>query len=503
MGSEETPQRFSSDATRDDAVQVVDLEASGDSSDESSWSDGEAWDATRLSLMRKLHIVIAGFTCTFNGNLGSSMPSGALDIIAETFQVTDPVHLILLNSLYMVGYVLGPLLFGPLSEYIGRRPVLIGTYLGYLVFILACAGAPNYAALLVFRLLCGINAAAPTTVIGGLYADIFDDPSTRGNAIALYMTVTTMGPLFGPIISGFSAPVSWRWPFWIAGMMAAAGLPLVLTLPETYAPVLHNRAVRKQLEKRHESAASQQRETTTALEMKPFDARKIFLRPMALLFTEPILMSTSAYLTLVYAVFYLMFQAYPRVFQGFYNLSPGVAGLAYLPVALGTLLSLFAFGAFTWFHDRRSRAGAKWTENHIYRRLPLACVASPCMVISLFWLGWTVWPSVSPVIPTLGGIFFGLGMQLLFMGMINYLADVFRQYSASALAAASMTRSIGAILLPLAADSMYSDLGIHWAPSVLGFFALAMGVIPFVFIKYGDRLARSSRTAREAFAIQD
>lgn len=129
----------------------------------------------------------------------------------------------------------------------------------------------------------------------------------------------------------------------------------------------------------------------------------------------------------------------------------------------------------------------------------LAC----SMVISLFWLGWTVWPSVNPIIPSLGGLFFGLGFQLLFMGMINYLTDVFLQYSASALAAASMTRSIGAILLPLAADSMYADLGLHWAPSVLAFIALAMGVIPFVFIRYGDRLARSSKTARAAFAIQD
>lgn len=125
------------------------------------------------------------------------------------------------------------------------------------------------------------------------------------------------------------------------------------------------------------------------------------------------------------------------------------------------------------------------------------------MAISLFWLGWTVWESVSPVIPMLGGVFFGLGFQLVFMGMANYLTDVYRQSSASAHAAASMTRSIGAVLLPLSADSMYGNLGIHWAPSVLGFLALAMGVIPFVFIRYGDRLARSSKTARETFAIHD
>ncbi|KAF4452266.1 hypothetical protein F53441_4860 [Fusarium austroafricanum] len=499
MGVNDT-QLFGQNATTIPAVNIENR-PNVDSSDESCWSDTESWNPLNLSPMRKLHIVIAGFTCTFNGNFGSSIPSGALDIIAEQFQITNPVYLILLNSLYMVGYVLGPLLFGPLSEYIGRRPVLIGTYLGYMVFMLACSGASNYAALLVFRLLCGINAAAPTTVIGGLYADILDDPSTRGNAMALYMTVTTIGPLIGPIVSGFSSPISWRWPFWIAGMMAAAGLPLVLTIPETYVPVLHNKMVKAHIERRQKDNKKTEgaSDGEEPLELKLFNVRKIFLRPMKLLFTEPILTSTSVYLTLAYSVFYLMFQAYPR----FYALSPGIAGLAYIPFCVGVILSLGVFAIYTRYHDKQTASGAEWTKNHIYRRLPLACIASPCMVVSLFWLGWTVWPSVSPVIPALGGIFFGLGFQLLFMGMTNYLTDVFRSHSASALGAAAMLRSIGATTLPLAAHSMYTTLGIHWAPSVLAFIALAMGVIPFVFIRYGERLARSSKTAREAFAIQD
>ncbi|GJC90602.1 putative transporter C36.03c [Colletotrichum liriopes] len=485
---------------------------SGDTSESSSYIETEKilLDATKLSpkriqrvvpdfpidlmltstfQMRKLHIVVAGFTCTFNGNLGSSMPSGALDAISENFGVTNRVHLILLNSLFMCGYVLGPLLFGPLSEYIGRRPVLIGTYLGYLVFMLACSGAPNYPALLVFRLLSGINAAAPTTVIGGLYADILDNPAVRGNAMAVYMSVTTVGPLIGPIVSGFSSPVSWRWPFWIAGIIAACGLPLVLTLPETYAPVLHNKAAKRQMKRKNGMERKQQQQ----LELKPFE----------LLFTEPILLFTSAYLTLAYAVFYLMFQAYPVIFQGFYGLSPGMAGLAFLPLVLGVVLALVTFWTWTWYHDRQTKAGAKWTQDPINRRLPLACIAAPLMVVALFWLGWTVWPSTSPIIPMFSGVLFGWGFNLLFMGMINYLTDVFRQYSASAHAAASMTRSIGAILLPLAASSMYANLGVHWAPSVLGFIALAMGTIPFIFIKFGDRLARSSKTAREAFAIEN
>jgi MFS family permease len=268
------------------------------------------------------------------------MPSGALDAITEHFHVSSQVNLTLLNSLYMVGYVLGPLLFGPLSEYIGRRPVLIVTFLGYLVFMLACSGAPTFPALLVFRLLCGVNAAAPTTVISGLYADILDIPSQRGTAIALYMTVTSIGTFIGPIISGYTSQTSWRWPFWAAALITVPGLPIVLTVPETFAPVLYNKEVCRRIETGYDASGE------TMMQHQAFNVRKTFLRPLILLVTEPILLSTSLYLALAYSITYLMFQAYPVVFQGtscytfhnlaltsigYYGLAPGPASLAWIP----------------------------------------------------------------------------------------------------------------------------------------------------------------------------
>ncbi|KAJ2973362.1 hypothetical protein NQ176_g6655 [Zarea fungicola] len=462
---------------------------------------------TDLSWPRKTHIIIAGFVCTFNCNLGSSIPSGALDAISERFSVTNRVHLTLLNSLYMCGFVVGPLLFGPLSEYIGRRPVLIGTFLGYLLFMLLCSVAPTFLALLLFRLLGGINAAAPTAVISGLYSDILDDPSQRGTAIAIYMCITNVGPCMAPIISGFSSQISWRWPFWAAALIATPSLPVVLTLPETFAPILNRNAIRAEI-----GAEAKEREGVA--ENDPLGARRVFLRPFTLMATEPILLFTSLYLALIYAVAYLMYQAYPIVFQGYYKLSSGHASLAYTPsefrlmsfnamltkqVILGVFLSLPSFYAFNLWYNKSCRAGKTWAQREIYRRLPLACIASPCMVIALFWLGWTVSHSISPIVPALSGFLFYLGLQLVFIGMGNFLTDVFRQHSASANAAAGMTRSIGAVLLPLAASPMYDSLGIHWAPSLLGFLALLMGLIPFVFIKYGDALQKKSRAANATF----
>ena len=66
---------------------------------------------------------------------------------------------------------------------------MTATFCLYTTFTLACAVAPNWPALLVFRLLVGVNAACPVSVVGGLYADIFSDPVTRGRAMAMFMAV--------------------------------------------------------------------------------------------------------------------------------------------------------------------------------------------------------------------------------------------------------------------------------------------------------------------------
>lgn len=93
------------------------------------------------------------------------------------------------NSVYLIGYVFGPLLFGPMSEIYGRKRVLLGTLTAYLLFTVGCALAPNWEALLIFRLLVGIFASAPLSVVGGLYADVFKDPVQRGRAIAVVVGV--------------------------------------------------------------------------------------------------------------------------------------------------------------------------------------------------------------------------------------------------------------------------------------------------------------------------
>lgn len=200
---------------------------------------------------------------------------------------------------------------------------------------------------------------------------------------------------------------------------------------------------------------------------------------------------------------------------GIYRMNIGVSGLPFIPsmftsphliyqyltspllVGVG---AIFACGTLIYYDSILQRAKARnapWSSVEEYRRLPLACIGGPLYIISLFWLGWTASPHIHWIVPTLAGLPFGIGFLLIFMALINYLADAYQIYAASALAAASCSRSILGALLPLAAKPMYDRLGVSWASSVLGFLSLGMTIIPFAFIKYGDRIRARSKFCQE------
>lgn len=101
------------------------------------------------------------------------------------------------------------------------------------------------------------------------------------------------------------------------------------------------------------------------------------------------------------------------------------------------------------------------------------------------------------MVPMSAGLPFGVGFVLVFVALLNYLADAYEIFAASAMAATSCSRSIFGAVLAFAGFPMYSKLGIAWASSLLGFLSLAMTVVPFVFIKYGDRIRGGSPFCQE------
>lgn len=363
----------------------------------------------------------------------------------------------------------------------------------YTVFTLGCAVAPNFAALICFRLFAGMGACSPISVVNGIYSDIYADPTTRGRAMIAFMAATMWGPLLGPVLGGFISVVSWQWAFWLCLILAGVTWPLMIFCPETHAPtILKRKAQRLRKETGNKNIVS-------PIELEDKGMKElitvVLTRPLRMLFFEGIVLCSCLYLSFAYAIFYMFFQAFPIVFTDIYGFNAGEEGLAFVPIGIGSTLGcgIYLYWDSILAKAKKRTPPAPWTRQEEYRRLPLACFGGPFLVISLFWLGWTARPDIHWIVPVIGALPFGIGFLLLFQGLLNYLVDAYEIFAASATAAAATSRSLFGCVLPFAAKPMYDKLGVAWACSTLGFLSLAMCVIPFVFIRFGDELRARSK----------
>ncbi|KAG4434633.1 hypothetical protein IFR05_009897 [Cadophora sp. M221] len=460
------------------------------------WEQGDPENPYNWSLIQKLVITVIGILVTINSTLGSSLPSNEISYITNTFGIKNKSVKILPMSIYLVGYIFGPILFAPLSELYGRRWITIGTFSLFTLSTMGAALAPNWSSLLIFRLLAGIGASAPISVVGGIYADIYESPIARGRSVAVFFTTIGFGPLMAPIIAGCSAPtIGWRWSFWIVLIIAGVSFIGLIFLPETYGPrLLGNRAKRLRQSGINPNIFG-------PLEIESRGWRDLLqgktLLPLRMLFTEPIVTVVCLYLAILYGMFYMYFGAYPIIFEGIYGMSSCKSGAMFLPIGAGDLVAIALGALYDYYHDRyRANDRSPIRAEEVFR-LPPACIGGPITLISIFWLGWTARTEVSWAVPFASGFIYGVGAQLIFIGLLNYLADAYTIYAASAFAASSCSRSVFGALLPLGVTKMYASLGVAWATSTLGFAILLMSLMPFVLIKYGPYLRSRSTLCSE------
>ena len=121
-----------------------------------------------LSITTKwVYTGVLGFMC-FVVALGSAIVTGDLERPAEYFGVSQEVIILASVTVFVIGFGVGPLLFAPMSEEVGRKPIYATTLAIAVVFIVPCGAAKNIGTLLVCRLIDGIAFSAPMTLIGCL-----------------------------------------------------------------------------------------------------------------------------------------------------------------------------------------------------------------------------------------------------------------------------------------------------------------------------------------------
>ncbi|CEJ15644.1 Bicyclomycin resistance protein [bacterium YEK0313] len=137
-------------------------------------------------------------------------------------------------SAFLAGFALGQIIYGPLSDKYGRRPVLIGALVLYGFGTAVCASSGSIEMLTGARALQALGAAGPIVVARAVVRDLYDG-RRAARELALMGTIMSVVPALAPIGGGFAhVAFGWRSTFLIALAFGIGALVLVVTrLPET------------------------------------------------------------------------------------------------------------------------------------------------------------------------------------------------------------------------------------------------------------------------------
>tara|TARA_B100000676_G_scaffold313284_1_gene393005 strand:- start:5247 stop:6440 length:1194 start_codon:yes stop_codon:yes gene_type:complete len=153
--------------------------------------------------------------------------------IREEFATTAS-HVQLTLSGYMLGFTLGQLGYGPLSDRFGRRPVLLSGIVLFIVMTILCATASSIESLSVYRFLQAVGGAAGTVLSRAIIRDQFSG-TYMARAMSLMLMFILLAPMISPVIGGYLLVwIGWRAIFWtlvICGVLAI--VVVMIGVPES------------------------------------------------------------------------------------------------------------------------------------------------------------------------------------------------------------------------------------------------------------------------------
>lgn len=256
-------------------------------------------------------------------------------------------------------------------------------------------------------------------------ADLLIMCQVRGIAIAAFSAMLMIGPFCGPMVGGFitKSYLGWRFTAWIPSFMGyAAGVLALYLQEETYGPViLVSKASELRRMTRNWGIHAKQEEVEVDLKEL---AIKNISRPLRILFTEPIVLVITVYMSFIYGLLYLNLTAYALVFEGVYGFSLGVAGIPYMALIVGVMIGFVTIVLLNGDYVKKLEANnnipvPEW-------RLVITMPGGIIFAIGLFWFGWGGYqPGVHWMVPTAAGVFIGFGIFSVFLQCLNYIIGAF------------------------------------------------------------------------------
>jgi DHA1 family bicyclomycin/chloramphenicol resistance-like MFS transporter len=213
-------------------------------------------------------------------------------------------------SAFLFGFAAGQIVWGPLSDRLGRRPVLLIGLGLFLVMTLACAFAPSIEALIGARFAQALGASGPIVLGRAMVRDLYDGPRA-GRELARMGMIMGLVPAVAPVVGGLlQNAFGWRSTFIATLLVGLAVLAVVATImPET----IRRRSPEK------------------------LSLLAIF-RGFGVLLQNPAYRVYVSLTSLAYAGLFSFISGSSFVLIGIYGLTPPVYGLSFGCVVLGYIL---------------------------------------------------------------------------------------------------------------------------------------------------------------------
>ncbi|CAF3689711.1 unnamed protein product [Adineta steineri] len=399
----------------------------------------------------------------------------ALSTVVQDLHTTDTLGLLTV-TVYVLGSCFGGLIWGVLTDYYGRRSIMLFALSGFLLSVVGSYFSPNIHIFLVSRILQGAFICVAQIVGQATVADIFQ-PNERGRATAFFYAFYFMGSLVGPTVGGqLSYRFGWRSTFIVVEILAIVLFILyVLFVPETHQYII--------VCKYHKTG-------TTLLE---YD---LLVKPKL---QNPC--STLAYLketTILPYVFVLaigyMSMNVAQVFistklsKAPYDYKPDLIGIIYLPISIAKFLGSIIGGILSDYAAVRYTTTSRIDEKRVVPAL-LFSILTP---IGLVIYGWSFQYGMNVSLPVMGLILCAFGQTATRPGIYSFYTIKYQQYSANVIAANNFVQllltSIMLTSTPIIVESIGS--GLYFTTMAVG--NILATIVPAMIISRKTRLSSNT-----------
>ncbi|RAH76519.1 MFS general substrate transporter [Aspergillus japonicus CBS 114.51] len=397
-------------------------------------------------------------------------------------------------SLNNLGMAFGPIVGAPLSEKYGRKTVYLATTPIFILFMVGAAVSQTISGLILCRFFGAIFGSPNISNASATILDYTYD-TDRGSVLAVYYAIPTLAATVAPLAGGFVMirTEDWRWTQWVPIILAGVLYCLAFFTKETYKAVILRRRA-EQLGVKNSTSP----EATAGKGVRHFIV-VLFLRPVHMLFTEPIVFLVSLYNGLLFGLLYAFVTSISWVFAHYYGFGRTGQALSYLGVTLGNMIACLPQVLIDRFYFQPRLRAWKQTHGQDARmppeaRLVSAMIGSVLLPAALLILSWTANFRVHWMVPI---IFQGLSMfscLLIYTGAGLFMLDTYGPlYGASASGAMMFSRYFLSCAFPLFTLQMFEALRVGWASTLLALLTLLLAPIPWIFWVYGPRIRQASR----------